>query len=98
MNYHDDSIRRLDFSPDGNMIYTVSSDQSIGIMTAGVLQGKITKAHDVPINSVVHIENGNIIATGDDDGLIRIWDLRIAAEGNLHKSMVMELDEHDGTV
>ena len=36
-------------------------------------------AHDAPIHALTHIENGNILATGDDDGVIKIWDLRQAS-------------------
>jgi WD40 repeat protein len=42
----------------------------------GVLEGRLTKAHPTAINSILHIENGSIIASGDDDGSIKIWDLR----------------------
>lgn len=80
-NYHTDSVRALEFSPDGSTIYTASKDKSIGVITGGVLAGQITDAHPNPIHTVMHIENGNIIATGDDDGLIRIWDLRQAHKG-----------------
>ena len=66
------------FSPDGNILYTGSSDGSIGVISNGKLEGQLLNAHSSPINSVIHIENGVIIATGDDDGLIKIWDLRIA--------------------
>jgi len=45
----------------------------------------------------MHIENGNIIATGDDDGIIKIWDLREANKGKKH-AIVMELAEHEGTI
>ena len=77
--YHEDSCRRIEFSPDSNILYTASTDGSFGIISNGVLEGRFTKAHDCPINSIIHIENGTIIATGDDDGTIKIWDLRIAA-------------------
>lgn len=78
MNYHTESCRQVEFSPDGKILYTGSSDGSIGVISNGVLEGQLTNAHPAPINSLKHIENGVIIATGDDDGLIKIWDLRIA--------------------
>jgi len=40
------------------------------------MAGRILDAHDNPIYKILHLENGNIIASGDDDGIIRIWDLR----------------------
>ena len=43
------------------------------------------------------MEGGNIVATGDDDGMIRIWDLRVAHKGKKH-AICMEFNEHEGTV
>jgi WD40 repeat protein len=54
--YHDESCRRVDFSPDGSLLYTVSSDGSIGVISNGKLEGRITGCHPCPINSVLHIE------------------------------------------
>jgi WD40 repeat protein len=42
------------------------------------MAGRIMDAHDAPISTVLHMDSGNIIASGDDDGMIRIWDLRQA--------------------
>ena len=34
-NYHSDSVRSVEFSPDGNLIYTGSKDQSLAVITNG---------------------------------------------------------------
>jgi WD40 repeat protein len=73
--YHEDSCRKVEFSQDGNVLYTVSADCSIGIVSNGILEGRLTNAHPVGISTVLSIENA-VIATGDDDGLIKLWDLR----------------------
>ena len=39
------------------------------------------KIHKSAINKVLHIENSHVIATGDDDGVVKVWDLRLAANG-----------------
>ena len=75
-DFHSDSCRCVEFSSDGNIIYTASKDQSMAVITNGQMSGRILDAHDVPIHALLHIQDGNIIATGDDDGLIKIWDLR----------------------
>jgi len=77
-NHHTDSVRSIVFSPDGNMIYTGSKDKSISVITNGSVQVKLDEAHPAPVHCITHIENGNIIASGDDDGLIKVWDLRMA--------------------
>jgi WD40 repeat protein len=80
-NYHTESVRQVVFSPDGNVLYTSSSDGSIGVVSNGKLEGQLTGAHPAPINSLIHIENNTVLASGDDDGMIKIWDLRQAASG-----------------
>lgn len=35
LNYHTDSVRSIEFSPDGNLIYTGSKDQSLAVITNG---------------------------------------------------------------
>ena len=96
-DYHTDSVRAVEYSPDGNMIYTGSKDMSLAVITNGTMAGRILEAHPAPIYSVLHMENGNVLATGDDDGMIRIWDLRQASKGKKHV-IVMEFAEHEGTV
>lgn len=61
------------------------------------MQGRIIDAHPAPIHTILHLEDGNVIATGDDDGMIRIWDLRMASNGKKH-SICMEFKEHEGTI
>lgn len=69
------------FSPCGNILYSSSSDGSIGVISMGKLEGRLSGAHPSPINSLMHIENTVVLASGDDDGLVKIWDLRLAANG-----------------
>lgn len=69
----------MDFSPDGSILYVASSDQSFSVISQGRVEGHLTAAHKEAVNKVKHIENQHIIATGDDDGVVKIWDLRMAA-------------------
>lgn len=95
-DYHTESCRQVVFSPDGNLLYTSSSDGSIGVVSNGKLEGRLVAAHPSPINSLIHIENNTILASGDDDGMIKIWDLRQA--GSQGMGCVMKIEEHEGTV
>jgi len=38
-----------------------------------------------------------VVATGDDDGMIKLWDLRQASNGK-KSSCVMSLKEHEGSI
>lgn len=69
----------------------------MGVITNGKLVGRIFEAHENPIYKILHLDGGNIIASGDDDGVIRIWDLRQASKGKKH-AICMEFNEHEGTI
>lgn len=95
LDYHAESCRQVVFSPDGNLLYTSSSDGSIGVISNGKLEGRIANAHSAPVNSLIHVENNVILASGDDDGVVKIWDLRQAATG---KGCILKMEEHEGTI
>ena len=38
-DYHKESVRAIDFSEDGNMIYTASADKSLAVVTNGKMAG-----------------------------------------------------------
>ena len=48
----------------------------------------ISKAHEDPVYTMEFV-NDNIVASGDDDGVIKVWDLR-------DSSVVYEVDEQKG--
>ncbi len=49
--------------------------------------GRMENAHNAGIN-VVKVVDPTTVATGDDDGTIKLWDLRTA-------KAVMEISEHE---
>ncbi|CAG8442599.1 6764_t:CDS:10 [Ambispora gerdemannii] len=84
---HRKSCRGLEFNLDGSG--NVSKDKSIQVIdvsTGGILVTK-HNAHDGPINCVQQL-NQYVLATGDDDGVIKLWDTR---QGN----ETMEYSEHE---
>lgn len=95
-DYHGESCRQVVFSPDGNLLYTSSADGSIGVISNGKLEGRLAGAHACPVNSLLHVENNAVIASGDDDGTVKLWDLRQAAGPAM--GCVMTIDEHEDTV
>lgn len=59
----------------------------------------MTNAHDECVNKIMHLEDNHLIASGDDDGVIKIWDLRLASQGK--KASVIQFTgekTHDGTI
>ncbi|KAM9312824.1 WD repeat-containing protein 55 [Gastrophryne carolinensis] len=75
--HHLKSCRDSAFSSDGQQLFTISKDKSIHILNVeeGKLVKRITKAHDSSLNSLLLIDE-NLFATGDDAGMLKVWDLR----------------------
>ncbi|XP_050949524.1 WD repeat-containing protein 55 [Labeo rohita] len=87
--HHLKSCRKVLFSSDGQKLYSVSKDKAVHIMDveAGKLVTRIPKAHEVPINAMLLVDE-NIFATGDDEGTLKVWDMR-------RGTSFMDLKHHD---
>lgn len=73
--HHMKSCRQVRFSADGLKLYSVSRDKAVHLLDAerGQLVTRIRRAHDVPINSLLLVDE-NILATGDDGGTVKVRD------------------------
>jgi len=71
------ACRSLQFSPDGKFLIAGSSDKSLRVMDLDTGQFVFTlpKAHKSPLN-VMKTWLDYSLLTGDDDGEIKMWDLR----------------------
>jgi len=74
---HTKAVRAVEFSEDGNSLFTASADKSIMVTdtTSGKLRQFYDDAHEDPLYTLAVI-NENMIATGDENGVVRMWDLR----------------------
>ena len=93
-NHHIESCRCLLFNIDGNSIFSASADKSISkidISTGNIIY-HFKDAHLNPIYCIQHY-NDHLTATGDDEGVIKIWDTR----SNM-PSFKFDLDEHSDFV
>ena len=64
------------FSTDGLILATGSKDKSIGIIDQnGQLKSHLKDASQDSISTLCFLNN-DILASGDDDGYIKVWDLR----------------------
>lgn len=98
---HTSSCRGTLFNATGDKLYTISSDRSIqAIDSSGISTFNIDKAHDAPINKFISLEGisdvgHDIIATGDDNGCVKIWDTRVSSSST---SNIMEWKLHEDFV
>lgn len=78
---HGKSCRDAEFSIDGYKLLTCSKDRSIMVteMETEKLLKFYENAHDSAINRL-HVINDYVFATGDDDGMVKLWDLRTKNE------------------
>lgn len=88
------SCRGLSFSDDGEKLYSISSDRSWKCVDGtGTVVSQCLDAHDFPINKVM-LTDANVIATGDDAGHVKLWDVRsqnVVMSWSLHEDFVSGL-------
>ncbi|KAG0231243.1 WD domain repeat-containing protein 55 [Actinomortierella wolfii] len=90
------SVRGLAFSHDGAGLFTVTKDGSIGaldVSTGNVLIKK-SEAHEAPINTV-RLLTETVLATGDDNGVIKLWDVRTGNETMAYSDNVDFISDMD---
>ncbi|KAK5893087.1 hypothetical protein CgunFtcFv8_005994 [Champsocephalus gunnari] len=87
--HHLKSCRQVRFSADGLQLYSVSRDKAIHLLDVerGQLVTRIRGAHGAPINSLLLVDE-NILATGDDGGTLKVWDMRKG-------TAIMDLKQHE---
>ena len=92
-NHHKKSCRRVSFNREGEArLFSASSDKSFCSidLEQGSVVRRITKAHEVALYSMYAI-NQHMVATGDDDGGLKLWDMRL-------DGAVMSMKESDDCI
>ncbi|PKI67331.1 hypothetical protein CRG98_012280 [Punica granatum] len=77
VNAHSESCRAVRFISDGKAILSGSPDCSILAtdVETGSVVARVENAHEAAINRLVNLTEATI-ATGDDNGCIKVWDTR----------------------
>jgi len=93
LRYHDESCRCLSFSHDGQYLFSGGVDYSVCVIDInGNLIHKYDTVHEEAVNAIKFLDD-NIFVSGDDAGVVKVWDMRVASEDPLH-----EWDEHEEAV
>eukprot|EP00884_Botryococcus_braunii_P017552 jgi/Botrbrau1/4480/Bobra.0220s0014.1 len=76
---HADSCRAVAFLPGGSVLVSASADGSIAAFdcSSGQAMARRDKAHGGNINTLEAV-SACVLASGDDDGQVRVWDMRQA--------------------
>lgn len=95
---HRESARAVRFSPDGRLLVTASADQSILAVDAatGKACARKADAHATGIDRLLFVSDA-VLASGDDDGNIQLWDTRQAgAVGGfaVHTDYITDMAHH----
>ncbi|KAJ3305207.1 WD domain repeat-containing protein 55 [Blyttiomyces sp. JEL0837] len=96
---HKGSCRAVEFSHDGLELYSGGKDQTLQVVdvATGKLKLKKTAAHSESINALKSLEP-NILASGDDEGVIKLWDLRarkLVMKYTQHADFISDFDYHE---
>ena len=78
LRHHTESCRAVRFSQDGAILFTGSADKSVQAVdtsTGSVIYAQ-REAHPGGINALLHVPEMSLVATGCDNGLVKLWDLR----------------------
>eukprot|EP01062_Namystynia_karyoxenos_P029000 TRINITY_DN21865_c0_g1_i1.p1 TRINITY_DN21865_c0_g1~~TRINITY_DN21865_c0_g1_i1.p1 ORF type:complete len:406 (+),score=133.06 TRINITY_DN21865_c0_g1_i1:70-1287(+) len=78
LRYHRDGVRAMEFSPDGQCLYSVSSDGTVKALDCNsrtVVFDKRETGHPEEPNALVFATDSTF-ATGCDGGLVQLWDRR----------------------
>ncbi|KAI9019364.1 WD40-repeat-containing domain protein [Phycomyces nitens] len=94
------SCRGVEFTPDGSVMISISRDRSIQKVDVqtGRLSMRIPKAHKYPINKLCIIDD-NMMSTGDDEGVVKIWDQRTqkaVKEYKVHEDFISDMAYNPG--
>ncbi|XP_078683599.1 WD repeat-containing protein 55-like isoform X1 [Branchiostoma floridae x Branchiostoma belcheri] len=75
--HHKKATRAVAFSKDGNSLLTCSKDRSLQVVDVetGKVSQSFPQAHPSPVYCQLVISD-RLMATGDDDGNVKLWDLR----------------------
>ncbi|KAI9919696.1 hypothetical protein PsorP6_017312 [Peronosclerospora sorghi] len=72
-------VRCARFHPDGGIFGTAAKSKLVQMWALNSLSNVVTfEGHGAPVSALCFSENGYHLASGSDDGVVKLWDLRKA--------------------
>ncbi|KAK2195262.1 bifunctional WD40 repeat/WD40-repeat-containing domain superfamily/WD40-YVTN repeat-like-containing domain superfamily [Babesia duncani] len=89
---HSAAVRHVRITPNGKGVVSCSSDKTVVLtdLERGTCKWRV-KGHGEGVNAVACIDD-NLIASGDDEGELVVWDVRIGNKGSC-VSKITEFDD-----
>jgi WD40 repeat protein len=84
-----ETCRTLAYIDGGRTLLSGGADMAVVAtdVATGTAVARLENAHNAPVNRLITLKE-NLIATGDDDGVIKIWDTRARSACGEHKPFV----------
>ena len=76
---HTGAIHAVRFSADGRRIFSVAADKAIKVWNPWIRQGVISLPHNDWVRVTAFHPDGHMLATGTDDGQLRLWGVTTGA-------------------
>ena len=83
LNHHTDKVRSVVFHPQGNTLISASQDNTICLWIMSPHGVELSKKFDLSreckhflLRAIAISPDGKMLATGNDDGVVRLWDLK----------------------
>uniref|UniRef100_A0AAV1T825 Pre-mRNA-processing factor 19 n=1 Tax=Peronospora matthiolae TaxID=2874970 RepID=A0AAV1T825_9STRA len=74
-----DETRTARFHPDGGIFGTAAKSKVVQMWAVNSLSNVVTfEGHEAPVTTLCFSENGYHLASGSEDGVVKLWDLRKA--------------------
>jgi WD40 repeat protein len=83
MSGHTDGVQRVNFSPNGAMLVSASSDSTVRLWNVNSLSTMLTlDEHAAFVSSAIFSPDSSLILSGGDDGKVRIWGVALGGQIN----------------